>query len=120
LGWDIRLANVISGLPKLVVARDVLPGTLTTAPWSSPGSATNWLTTNQWAAAADWTRRGSSADNSVVEDNRILAMGMGQPLEPGTYYIGVINSTGTNTMSYTLSRGIGGNEHSGNDPLYRR
>lgn len=108
LGWDLRLTSVISGLPKLVVARDVLPVALSTAPWSSPGTTTNWPTTNRWAAGADWTRRSSSADGLVVEDNRLLAMGMGQPLEPGTYYLGVINSAGATEMNYTLlSRGIG-------------
>jgi len=107
-GWDVRLANVNSGLPKLVVARDALPVNLNTTPWGSPGLTLNWPTTNQWAAVSDWTRRTSSADNLVNEDNRILAMGMGQPLEAGTYYIGVINSAGTTNMSYTLlSRGIG-------------
>jgi hypothetical protein len=108
LGWDLRLANVISGLPKLVVTRDVLPDAISTKPWSVPGTSLTWPTTNQWAAGGDWTRRSSSADGSVVEDNRILAMGMGQPLEPGTYYIGVINTAGTTNLSYTLlSRGIG-------------
>jgi hypothetical protein len=110
LGWDIRLANVTAGLPKMVVARDVLPSALTTTPWSTPGVIANWPLTNQWAANADWTRRSSSADGLVVEDNRILAMGLGQPLEAGTYYIGVINSAGAVNMNYTLtSRGIGTN-----------
>ena len=107
-GWDIRLANVISGLPRMVVARDVLPVNLNTTPWGSPGISLSWPTTNQWAAISDWTRRTASADNTVVEEYRILAMGMGQPLAPGTYYIGVINAVGTTNMSYTLlSRGIG-------------
>jgi len=107
-GWDVRLANVISGSPKLVVRRDTLPAALTTGPWSSPGTVTNWLTTNQWAAGADWTRRTSSANGVTNEDGRILAMGMGQPLEPGTYWIGVYGAAGTNVMQYTvLSRGIG-------------
>jgi len=108
LGWDLRLANVISGAPKLVVRRDLLPNALTTTPWGTPSIVTNWPTTNQWAAGSDWTRRTTSADGLVNEDGRILAMGMGQPLEPGTYYVGVINSAGTNAMSYSLcSRGIG-------------
>ncbi len=108
LGWDLRLVNVISGLPKMVVARDTLPTALTTASWGTPGVVTNWPTTNQWAAGGDWTRRSTSADGLIVEDNRILAMGMGQPLEPGTYYVGVINSAGATNLSYTLrSRGIG-------------
>jgi hypothetical protein len=37
-------------------------------------------------------------------------MGMGNPLQPGTYYVGVISSIGTSPFSYTLlSRGIGTN-----------
>lgn len=108
LGWDVRLINVTSGLPRLVVRRELLPAALSTTPWSNPSVATNWPPTNSWAAGADWTRRTSSADNSVNEDGRILAMGMGQPLEPGIYYIGVINSSGTAAMSYSLqSRGVG-------------
>jgi hypothetical protein len=108
LGWDVRVTDVIAGGPKLVVARDQLPTALTTTPWSSPGTLLNWPTTNQWAAGSDWTRRTTSADGTVGEDNRILAVGMGQPLEPGIYYVGVINSVGTTNLSYTLrSRGIG-------------
>jgi hypothetical protein len=37
LGWDIRLAKVTAGLPKMVVARDVLPSALTTDPVEHSG-----------------------------------------------------------------------------------
>jgi len=109
LGWDVRLLNVSTGLPKVVVCRDTVPTSLLTGPWSNPGAKTNWPTANQWAAGLDWTRRKFSADNTVDQEGRILAMGMGQPLEPGTYYIGVINPANDNrAMSYTIqSRGIG-------------
>ncbi len=108
VGWDVRLANVSLGLPKLVVRRDLLPSSLSTTGWSTPATATSWPSGNQWGASSDWTRRTSSANNAINEDGRILAMGMGQPLEAGTYYIGVINSSGSSAMSYTLvSRGIG-------------
>lgn len=107
LGWDLRLTNVSGGVPKLVLRRGALPLSLATSPWASPAYTTNWPGTNQWAAAADWTRRSFSADN-INEDFRILAMGMGQPLEPGQYFAGVFNSTSSNTLDYTLvSRGIG-------------
>ena len=107
LGWDVRLTNVTSGNPKMVIRRDVPPVSLTTTPWATPGSSTLWTTSNQWAAAADWTRRSFSAVGTN-EDGRILAMGMGRPLEPGQYIIGVTNSGGTNALSYTfVSRGIG-------------
>ena len=108
-GWDLRLTDVLAGLPRLVVRRDLLPSSLSTSGWGTPAVATSWPTGNPWAAGADWTRRTSSADNLINEDGRILAMGMGQPLEPGIYHVGVINSAGTSAMNYTLvSRGIGG------------
>ncbi|MGZ5568463.1 MAG: InlB B-repeat-containing protein, partial [Limisphaerales bacterium] len=107
LGWDVRLTNVTSGNPKMVVRRDVPPLSLTTAPWSTPGSSSSWATSNQWAAAADWTRRSFSAAGTN-EDGRVLAMGMGRPLEPGKYIVGITNSSGTNALSYTfVSRGVG-------------
>src|SRR5262245_58501703 len=97
LGWDVRLVNVsTSSAPRLVIRRDLLPSSLTTGPWGTPSIQTNCPTTTQWAAGADWTRRTFAANGVTSEDGRILAMGMGQPLEPGTYYIGVINNIGTN------------------------
>src|SRR5262249_58557128 len=71
-------------------------------------AGTTWPSGSQWAAGSDWTRRQFSADGITNEDGRILSMAVGRPLEPGTYYIGVLNSTGTNDLSYTLlSRWIG-------------
>ncbi len=108
LGWDVRLTDVTSGLPRIAVRRETLPSSLTTTPWGSPGTTLNWPTNYQWAPSVDWTRRSMSVDGLVSEDGRILAMGLGRPLEPGTYYVGVMNSAATTNMSYTVrSRGIG-------------
>src|ERR1051326_5437088 len=42
-----------------------------------------------------------------IEDGRIMAVGMGRPLLPGRYYIGVLGAA-AGSMSFTLvSRGIG-------------
>lgn len=109
LGLDIRLTNINAGLPKLIMRRDVLPVTTVNIGWpgNAPGSASSWTTSNQWAANAEWSRRHKSADNLIDESGRILAMGMGRPLQPGTYFIGVTNNT-TNAWSYSVScRGIG-------------
>ena len=104
LGWDLRLINVSSGLPRLVVRREAYPTTLSSTFFTL---GTSWPNGGQWTANADWTRRPLSPAGTN-EDGRILAMGVGRPLEPGTYYIGVLNSTGTNHMSYSvLSRWIG-------------
>jgi hypothetical protein len=107
-GWDVRLVDVTKGLPRIIVRRESLPSGLLTTPWSSPGTQTYWPTNAQWAPLTDWTRRSSSVDGLVNEDGRILAAGLNRPLVPGTYIVGVINTTPSTNMSYTLlSRGIG-------------
>jgi large repetitive protein len=109
VGWDVRLTNVISGAVRMVVRRGVLPNQLTTGPWSQPHLKFSWDTNNTWAAASDWTRRQQDV-NGVSEDNRVLVMGMGRPMEPGTYYVGVNNNSGQGPLNYTVaSRGIGPN-----------
>ena len=107
VGWDVRLTNVVSGIPRLVVRRDFLANALSTGPWTQPHLKFSWPSSNAWVAGSDWTRRGSD-HNGANEDNRILAMGMGRPLEPGIYYIGIINNSGSSNLAYTISsRGIG-------------
>ena len=115
LGWDVRLTNVTSGSPRLVLRRDRLPDSLQTViegnpryGWG-PSYSPSWPSGYQWAAAADWTRLYFSTDGSVSENGRVLTMGLGNPLEPGTYYVGVIDQYSSAPMSYTVqSRGIGG------------
>ena len=107
-GWDVRLTNVTSGTPRLVVRRDQLPDSLLTTSGWIPNSSSNWLGGNQWAAADDWTDL-LRDPAGVSVDGRILACGLGNPLAPGTYYVGILNATADPApMSYTLSsRGIG-------------
>jgi len=106
VGWDVRLTNVISGSPQLVVCRDLLPVSLSTTLLT--GGST-WPSGSQWAAGGDWTGLANSSDGTTNETGRILAMGVGQPLVPGTYYIGVLNqSADTNQLNYQIvSRWIG-------------
>lgn len=110
-GWDLRLTNVTSGNPQLVVRRGTLPDGLSTHTdtggyWYSY-NATSWPTGYQWAASYDWAGYTFDAKGSNIV-GKMLQMGMGNPLEPGTYYVGVINSGGSAPLSYTiLSRGIG-------------
>ena len=54
---------------------------------------------------------------------QILEMGMGNPLQAGTYYVGVISTTGTSPFSYTLSESWDWDEfqHTGDQPaVYER
>jgi uncharacterized repeat protein (TIGR02543 family) len=112
-GWDLRLTNVTSGDPRFSVRRAVLPNGLGTHPnnlccsWNY-GTSTDWPTGYQYGAVYDWT--GYNATNGASEYGRIMQFGIGNPLEPGLYYVGVINGGGATPMSYTLaSRGIGTN-----------
>jgi hypothetical protein len=111
LGWDLRLTNVTSGDPRLVVRRDQLPDSLNTHGHPSgywyPYLDTQWRSGYQWGPYTDWTDYYYDASGTVVV-GRTFACGRGNPLEPGSYYVGVINPSGTTPMSYTLvSRGIG-------------
>ncbi len=116
LGWDVRLRDVSGPLPVMVVRRDQLPGdTSTSIYWPDgpnpyvPSTGTGWPSGHQWAAGLDWTGRSyEEYDPLYTQVPQRLVMSMGRPLEPGTYYVGVYNSDGTNPTSYTIdSRGIG-------------
>jgi hypothetical protein len=108
LGWDARLLDV-TGDPQLVIARDKLPDGLATTPWNYPYVSPEWPSGWQWAAGLDWT--GSYYDPSGTYDaGRILVSTLNNPLQNGTYYIGVRSASGTGSVSYRLlSRGIGPN-----------
>jgi len=113
LGWDLRLNNVTSGDPRMTICRDQLPYDLSSHAynggyWYAYVSAT-WPSGYSWAASYDWTGWVYDPVN-ISTTGRLLAMGMGNPLEPGTYYVGVNVGSGTSPLSYTLvSRGIGTN-----------
>jgi hypothetical protein len=112
LGWDVRITNTTSGNPGLAVCRDITPSDLGTHTaqgygWNPAGS-TSWPSGNQWGAGYDWTGDYYDA-NGRYRYAQVLQMGMGNPLQPGNYIVGVINASGNAPMSYTLlSRGIGG------------
>lgn len=116
LGWDLRL-SLPTGSPWMAVRRDGLPsvqGNSTYVPtrnWD-PGSATNWPSGYQWGAGVDWTGYPEESDGSGAGQR--LIMGYGNPLQPGTYYVGVRNPAGARSVDYTLTaRGIGPNRSIG-------
>ncbi len=111
LGWDLRVKNVVGGTPRLVVRRDQLPSAVGTGgSWAYPFQQSNWPSGNSWGGREDWSGRINEANVGfpLPEVGNGLVMGMGRPLEPGTYYVGVFNSHSTNSTDYQVqSRGIG-------------
>ena len=106
LGWDVRLTNVTGPMPQMVVRRDQLPESVTTSGFyhsyaQFPSKWTAWNTGNSWGSTTDWTGKANASFPRLV-------MGMGRPLEVGTYYVGVFNNSTTTPTSYNIdSRGIG-------------
>ena len=74
-------------------------------PYGDNGLAT---TNYNWIVGYDWTSDYYNPGN-VVNYGQVFADGMGDPLSPGIYFIGVYNYTGTSPLkAYTLvSHGIG-------------
>jgi hypothetical protein len=92
--------------PTLYVCRDTAPSASNPYFWY-PWFGNAWPSGYQWVAGNDWTGDGYNADGTLAS-GQILAVGMGNPLQPGVYYVGVLNSSGVSNVSYTLSsRGIG-------------
>jgi hypothetical protein len=107
-GWDIRISGATNGNPYLYVCRDLLPYQGNPNYWN-PVSSTSWPSGYQWQAGYDWTSEYYD-NNGVYRYGQILQMGMGNPVQPGNYLVGVISSSGTSPINYTLlSRGIGTN-----------
>jgi hypothetical protein len=114
LGWDLRLTNVTSGNPQLYVCYQAPPPGNGFS-WSPSFTAT-WPTNYNWTVGYDWTSllydpsNFYSGGNNAYSYGRVFADGMGNPLTPGLYYVGVFNYTGPSNLSYTVwSRGIGTN-----------
>ncbi|MCW1926457.1 hypothetical protein OKA05_28155 [Luteolibacter arcticus] len=120
MAWDIRLTNITSGNPQMVIRRDQLPSSVGTnaggsTPWNPSGDS-SWPSAYQWAGSSDWTGRGFDLPSSPRRGvgDRVFAA-MGRPLVPGTYLVGVLNqgtdpvtNTANTLASYSIeSRGVG-------------
>ena len=107
-GWDLRLKNVTGGSPYLAVRRDQLPVSISTTPWYYPDSYDSWPTGYTWVGELDWTGRSYEIYSPPYpQAPGRLVMGMGRPLEPGNYFVGVYNNGASNTAWTIESRGIG-------------
>ncbi len=106
LGWDLRLTNVAGGRAQLYMRRDLLPDVL-----DAPGlnlNQTNWPSGFQYSVSKEWASYAAWPDGTL-RYGQVFGVGMGYPLEPGTYYVGVHNGGETPASYSILSRGIGAN-----------
>ncbi len=120
LGWDLALRDVTSGSPRLVIRRDDLPTALSTSPWYLYQTDT-WRTGDSWAPGTDLTQRTYAprvdGQPNVNVTGRRIQMGLGSPLTPGVYLVGVTDSGTGDPMSYRIeSRGIGIGEDASGTP----
>ena len=120
MAWDIRLTNVTSGNPQMVIRRDQLPSSVGTTNGASSGwgasSDSTWPSGYQWAGSTDWTGRTYDQPSSPRRPvgDRVFAA-TGRPLVPGTYIVGIYNqgtdpltNTANTQASYEIeSRGVG-------------
>jgi len=111
LGWEIRATNWTGARPDLIVRRASLPEELGNR---SPNGSINvqrdttFSDGQQLQGGNDWTRRQNQPSGIETGADRLLTLPMGNPLEPGTYYVGVRNSSNSEPLTVTLeSRAIG-------------
>ncbi len=124
LGVEARIKDWSGNRPNLVIRRGVLPqstGNGSGWPWGGWPRATSWPVGNQAGTTSHtWSRYDGSADGSQRWDEFLLSMAMGQPLEAGTYYLGVYNnlSSGSEPTDYTLeTKAVGAGMSSEVTPL---
>lgn len=115
VGWELRMTSWSSERPYMAIRRDQLPeGTSTINAfgngWYYPRSSSTWPSGYQWVNRnSDWS--GYYYDpGGQIYPQPILSMGMGAPLEPGSYYVGFYNNSSTVTGNYSFtSSAIGTN-----------
>jgi hypothetical protein len=75
MGIDVRLTNIVSGDPRLVIRRDRLPDSLSShvdgsASGWSPSSSTTWPSGNQWARIGPGGRNRQRAQMNPAASSR--------------------------------------------------
>lgn len=109
VGWELRTTQWSGSRPTMYIRRDELPASSGAPGWYYPWSYTTWPSGYQWSTSGgDWSQYAYSSDGSVTYPKYLLSMGMGAPLQPGTYYIGFYNGSTTVTGTYSfVSSAIG-------------
>ncbi len=113
LGWELRIPNWVGIPPDLMVRRGSLPKEAKTSgkfgSGTLPHTGNAWDSGSTWAASGgEWTGYTLDSTQTITNQQTILSMAMGRPLEPGRYYIGVYNPSADQQLSFSLeSKAIG-------------
>ncbi|RKX41822.1 MAG: hypothetical protein DRP64_10840, partial [Verrucomicrobia bacterium] len=103
LGWELRMTSWTNERPYMLIRRDQLPEGISSTAYWYPWNQTEWLSGKQWANHnSDWS--GYTYDPGGQDyPQPLISMGMGAPLEPGSYYIAFYNNSSTLTGSYSFA-----------------
>lgn len=118
LGWEVRVDSWQEMRPYMVIRRDALPDDTWINNAINMAGGTNWpsggfaVTGAASANTRDWSGRHASATGTSYE-SYLLSFPVGQPLQPGTYYIGFTSLSNTAATSFSWSTTAIGTEQSG-------
>ncbi len=103
LGWELRMTSWANERPYMLIRSDQLPEGTTTTPHWYPWQQSEWLSGKQWANRDhDWTGY-RDAPGGQNYPQPLLSMGMGAPLQPGSYFIAFYNNSSAVTSSYSFA-----------------
>lgn len=113
LGWDVRLNNSAGKRLELAVSRSVLPESVLTSGFTGQvANSFDWPAGATRAGRIDWSGRRNDFDGNSILNQRLLNA-FGRPLEAGTYYVGVFNSSESETYNYSIDSALIGESGSG-------
>lgn len=104
LGWELRMTSWTNERPYIIIRRDQLPeGTGQIPNYWYPWSRTDWDSGSQWPTRNnDWTGWTYDPDGQA-HPQPLHSMAMGNPLEPGSYFIAFYNNSDSVTAEYSFS-----------------
>ena len=111
LGWELDVYNQADNMPRMMLQKASLPSE-TFASISNFGRSTSWSDGARVAARVDFTGRSNPPETGFTE-REIISVAMGQPLEPGTYYVGFYNNNSSDPADFLWNSRLIGHAGSG-------
>ena len=106
--WDLKLINNTNNSAYMSVARERFPNGQSSGGGGALSAYNAWPTNAEYGADYYITRRSEGGASSVYQ----MMLGWGWPVAPGTYFVGVYNSSATPISYQVRSRLIGSSSSS--------